>query len=85
MCDCGNVLNEQSAFMCSFINEMSGVWDLVASNSEVADCNQLNTPPLPFQACRRAYNHLQIGKNVTALLYRQFGFILGYCRNIADC
>ena len=54
--------------------------DLVASTGEVADCNQLITPPLtlPFPAGRRTYDGYETCEKPVFSLY-----ILGYCRNMA--
>ena len=54
----------------------------MASSSEVAGLNQLNTPPLPFQACRRTYDGHE--KCESPSLEPVFGLsVLGYCRNMA--
>ena len=59
----------------------------MASSGEVADCIQLNTPPLPLpsQACRRTYSgHETHEKHERPSLEPVFGLsILGYCRNMA--
>ena len=60
---------------------------LLVSSGEVADCNQMNTPPLilPFQACRRTYGSSKTHKKgERPSLEPVFGLsVLGYCRNMA--
>ena len=55
----------------------------MASNSEVADCNQLNNSPFPSTCVEEAMVDAKLMKRSYSLKSVFSLSILGYCRNMA--